>query len=105
MDESAESRNFWIRIERKADPARRAIVKAEIKKGKIVVETRNVAGLSFLLNDLHYGPGPLEIVIDKKVVFQGRLRLDPAALGESLRTETDYARLFGVKLTFDIQAR
>ena len=105
MDESAESRNFWIRIERKADPARRAIVKAEIKKGKIVVETRNVAGLSFLLNDLHYGPGPLEIVIDKKVVFQGRLRLDPAALGESLRTETDYARLCGVKLTFDIQAR
>jgi len=38
-------------------------------------------------------------------VFQGRLQLDPAALGESLRTETDYARLYGVKLTFDIQAR
>ena len=27
------------------------------------------------------------------------------ALVESLRTETDYARLYGVKLTFDIQAR
>ena len=104
LDESAESRNYWIRIERKADPARRASVKAEIKKGKIAVETKNVAGLSLLLNDLHYGPDPLEIVIDKKVVFQGRLRLDPAALGESLRTETDYARLYGVKLTFDIQA-
>jgi len=75
------------------------------KKLKIVVETRNVAGLSLLLNDLHYGPDPLEIVIDKKTVFQGRLQLDPAALGESLRTETDYARLYGVKLTFDIQAR
>jgi len=44
-------------------------------------------------------------VSDKKIVFQGRLQLDPAALGESLRTETDYARLCGVKLTFDIQAR
>jgi hypothetical protein len=53
-------------------------------------------------SDLHYGRDPLEIVIDKKVVFQGRLQLDPAALGESLRTETDYARLCGVKLTFDI---
>jgi hypothetical protein len=70
-----------------------------------VVETQNVAGLSLLLNDLHYGPDPVEVVVNKKTVFQGRLHLDPTTLGESLRTETDYARLYGVKLIFDIQAR
>lgn len=104
MDESAEGRAYWVRIDRKKDPSLRASVRAEIKKGRIVVETRNVAVLSFLLNDLHGGPEPVEIVVDKKRVFQGRLRLDPAALAESLKSETDYARLYGVKLTFEVQA-
>jgi len=104
MDEAAEGRAYWVRIDRRADPAKRAAVEAEIKKGRVVVATRNVARLSLLLNDLHYGDGPVEVVVDKKAVFRGHLRLDPSALAESLRTDTDYARLYGVKLAFDIKA-
>jgi poly(3-hydroxybutyrate) depolymerase len=103
MDDASEGRAFWVRIDGKADPAQRASVEAELKKGRIVVRTRNVARLSLLLNDLHYGAEPVEVVLDKKTVFRGALRLDPATLAESLRAGPDYARLYGVKLTFDIK--
>jgi len=103
VDDMKYNRNFWIRVDAKADPEQRARVKAEVKKGQFILKTKNIKKISLLLNDSQYDLNTIyEIKVNKKVVFRGSLKLDPALLMESLRSEDDVARLYGVCLSFDI---
>ncbi|MFC2165300.1 hypothetical protein ACFLT2_09925 [Acidobacteriota bacterium] len=102
VDDMKYNRNFWVRIDEKMDPRERARVKAEMKKGQFILKTKNVKKISLLLNDFHYDSGTFyEFKVNNKIVFEGSLKLDPALLLESLCTETDAARLYGVRLSFD----
>jgi len=103
VDDMKYNRNFWVRVEEKVDPLERAQVNAEIKKNLFVLKTKNVKKISLLLNDFHYEDGTeYEIKLNKKTIFKGFLKLDPGLLLESLRTENDVARLYGLRLSFDI---
>lgn len=103
VDDLEFNRNFWIRVEERIDISQRAHLKAERKGTQFVIETKNIKKLSLLLSDLHYDPDKeYEVIINKKLVFQGRLELDPVVLLESLLQENDYARLYGVKLCFEL---
>ena len=105
VDNPKYNRSFWIRVETKRDPQKRARVKAERKGNKIILETGNVKTVSLLLNDRIYSEGSeYEVVINGKNVFRGKLQVDPLTLNESLQKETDPARIYGVKLTFDVTA-
>jgi predicted esterase len=103
VDDMRYNRNFWIRVDEKRDPKERARVKAEIKKDQFILKTKNVKKISLLLNDFHYDSSTFyEVKVNNKIVFQGSLKLDPEILLESLNTEKDVARLYGVRLSFDI---
>ncbi|MDH4198629.1 MAG: hypothetical protein OEW05_14535, partial [Candidatus Aminicenantes bacterium] len=103
VDEMRYNRHSWVRVEEKVRPDERAKLNAAVKKDRIVVKAANVKVLSLLLSDGQYAEGrPIEIVINGRVVRSGPLALDPAVLAEALRTETDPARLYGVKLTFSL---
>jgi len=103
VDNLKYNRNFWVRVDAKLDPQKRAWVKAQKKEKKFTLETKNVKTLSLLLNDRHYAEGDeYEIVLNGKRVYRGPFKLDPKALLESLQDEQDPARLYGVELTFDI---
>jgi hypothetical protein len=103
VEDMMYNRNFWVRVDEKADPEKRARVKAEMKKGQFVLKTKNVRKISLLLNDFHYDSDTLyEVKINSKVVFRGSLKLDPSLLIESLKAEKDVARLFGVRLSYDL---
>jgi hypothetical protein len=104
VDDTRYNRNFWVRVDEKIDPKERARVEAERKKEKFVLKTKNVKKVSLLLNDWHYEEGkPYEVLLNKKSIFRGSLTFDPAVLLDSLENENDYARLYGVRLTFDIE--
>jgi len=104
VDDTRYNRNFWVRVDEKIDLKERARVEAERKKEKFVLKTKNVKKVSLLLNDWHYEEGkPYEVLLNKKSVFRASLNFDPAVLLDSLENENDYARLYGVRLTFDIE--
>ena len=104
MDHPKFNRNFWIRVDEMADPSKRAKVKAEKKDNTFLIHAKNVKTLTLLLNDFHYDQdSEYEVVINKKKVFKGKLNLDPRTLLESVENEIDYARLYGVKLSFSLR--
>jgi hypothetical protein len=103
VDDMRYNRNFWVRVDEKRDPKERARVEAEIKKDQFILKTKNVKKISLLLNDFHYDHSTFyEVKVNNKIVFQGSLKLDPEILLESLNTEKDVARLYGVRFSFDI---
>jgi hypothetical protein len=103
VDNPKYNRNFWISVDAKLDPQKRARLKAQRKGNILVLETKNVKTLSLLLNDWLYKEGnEYEVIVNDKSVFRGKLQADVHALKESLENELDPARLYGIKLTFDV---
>lgn len=104
VDDPQFNRNFWVRVEEKFKPQERAYVTAERHANTFVLKTKNVRKVSLLLSDLHYRPEEeYDVVVNKKSAFRGSWKLEPAALQESFLQEKDYARLYGVKWTWEIE--
>jgi hypothetical protein len=103
VDEMRYNRHSWVRVEEKLRPGERAKVNAAVKNDRIVIKAVNVKALSLLLSDGQVASErPVSIIVNRRVVHSGPLALDPAVLAEALRTETDPARVYGVKLTFSL---
>ena len=103
IDELRFNRFLWIRVDEKENPDKYGEVNAKIGKGKIKIKTKNVGKLTLLLNDFYYKPDEkIKIIINKKQVFEGKIRLDPEVLKRSLKKEYDYAKIYGVELTFKL---
>jgi len=104
VDDPRFNRSFWVRVDEKSNPARRARVNARITGKRIIVNTRNVKSLSLLLNDRHYEEGTVtEVVINGKRAYRERLRLDRRTLVNSMLDENDGALIYGVRLVFDVE--
>ncbi len=103
MEDLRYNRNFWIQVNETSNPKKRAHVKAEKKESEFRIKTKNVKNLSLLLNDLYYNDNEeYKVIINGKSLYQGPFKMDKAILLESLNTEIDYAKIYGVKLDFKI---
>jgi len=102
VDDPEYNRNFWIQVDQKKDLSKRARVKAEKKENRFEISVENVKKISLILNDFHYDrETEYHVILNKKEVFRGYIKLNPGVLIRSLSHEYDYAKLYGVKLTFD----
>ena len=96
---------FWVRIDGRSGAAS-AVVAEVVKKNAIAVETRGVTRLTLFLDPQLVDPDKrLQVVVDGKPAFKGKVKPSLEAVAESYARTHDPELTYRHMLTLDVEAR